>query len=141
MLGLNALLEVFSGKKVAVLGFPCNQFGLQDPCKPEETLNAYKYVRPGNGWEPHQKFLILKKIEVNGKGEHPLFTFLKANVAPPSDIIGDKAKLFWDPIKVTDITWNFEKFVVDKAGKPRFRFSPRTDVESLTTCIDELLQE
>lgn len=141
MSAFNALLEKHAGQKLSILGFPCNQFGQQEPCNEKESLNCYKYIRPGGGWEPHTDFHILKKTEVNGHNESSLYTFLKSTLPPCSNIIGEKRRIFWDPIKTTDITWNFEKFIIDRRGKPRFRFSPKTEVGSLQECIEELLKE
>eukprot|EP00062_Callorhinchus_milii_P001765 gi/632937309/ref/XP_007898064.1/ PREDICTED: glutathione peroxidase 1-like [Callorhinchus milii] len=157
---LNALMENFTGSPFTVLGFPCNQFGHQDPGKyfseeDSEVLNVLKYVRPGNGFVPN--FPIFGKILVNGESEHPLYTFLKVSVslmvrdslgygmkgilslwqemvfcclkhdflsssqascAFVNPVLGDKNKLHWSPLKVSDIRWNFEKFLVDGNGRP-----------------------
>ena len=61
-----------------VLGFPCNQFGYQEPAENFELMNCIKYVRPGYGYEPN--FPLFGKIEVNGQYESPIFTFLKVSV-------------------------------------------------------------
>ena len=63
-----------------VIGFPCNQFGLQEPGNNKtELLNLAKYVRPGSGYEPN--FPWFGPLDVNGDGEHPLFTYLKVNLS------------------------------------------------------------
>lgn len=76
---LNAILKGQDGSQPCsfdVLGFPSNQFGLQEPgSTPEEILNGLKYVRPGNGYVP--SFKLFKKGDVNGEKENPLFTHLK----------------------------------------------------------------
>ena len=78
-LQLNALLHEFSNTPFAILGFPCNQFGLQEPAKDKyELLNGLKYCRPGHGYVPI--FKLSRKIEVNGPGELPLYTFLKVSL-------------------------------------------------------------
>uniref|UniRef100_A0A914W189 Glutathione peroxidase n=1 Tax=Plectus sambesii TaxID=2011161 RepID=A0A914W189_9BILA len=107
-----------------IVAFPCNQFLLQEPAKNREILNGLKYVRPGNNWSPNNDVHILGKLEVNGANESPLYTFLKKSCKPTVDIVGQKSNMFWDPIKSTDVTWNFEKFLVDKHGRPRYRFHP-----------------
>jgi len=80
---LNAILEaqVDSGScSFDVLGFPSNQFGLQEPGEtPEEILNGLKYVRPGNDFVPN--FQLFEKGDVNGAKENPLFTHLKVRVS------------------------------------------------------------
>lgn len=58
-----------------IIGFPCNQFGYQEPSENFELMSTLKYVRPGYGFEP--KFPVTGKLEVNGQSESPIFTFLK----------------------------------------------------------------
>lgn len=80
-LTLNALMKKFNKRNqtkcgFTVLGFPCNQFGLQEPgTNAYELKNGLKFVRPGHGFKP--KFPIFGKIDVNGEKEHKLYTFLK----------------------------------------------------------------
>uniref|UniRef100_A0A4W3I2Y0 Glutathione peroxidase n=1 Tax=Callorhinchus milii TaxID=7868 RepID=A0A4W3I2Y0_CALMI len=111
---MNALMENFTGSPFTVLGFPCNQFGHQDPEEDSEVLNVLKYVRPGNGFVPN--FPIFGKILVNGESEHPLYTALGRPPDVKSAISNNK--LHWSPLKVSDIRWNFEKFLVDGNGRP-----------------------
>uniref|UniRef100_A0A3Q4H7S8 Glutathione peroxidase n=1 Tax=Neolamprologus brichardi TaxID=32507 RepID=A0A3Q4H7S8_NEOBR len=102
---------MFGHLNFTVLGFPCNQFGLQSPGKVNhEMLNILKYVRPGGGFMP--KFPVFSKVEVNGLNEDPLFTFLKESLPFVNPVIGDIKKFYWSPIKVNDIRWNFEKFLI-----------------------------
>uniref|UniRef100_A0A8C7LL67 Glutathione peroxidase n=1 Tax=Oncorhynchus mykiss TaxID=8022 RepID=A0A8C7LL67_ONCMY len=119
---MNALMEMFGDLNFTVLGFPCNQFGLQAPGKRvnHETLNLLKYVRPGGGFVP--KFPVFGKIEVNGLNEEPLFAYLK--VVYLTCPLFAYLKFYWSPIKVNDIRWNFEKFLIDSDGAP-FRWSLR----------------
>ncbi|XP_067876853.1 glutathione peroxidase 3-like isoform X1 [Heterodontus francisci] len=121
---LNALMDKLSQSSFTVLGFPCNQFGQQDPEKDDETLNVLKFVRPGGNFVP--KFPIFGKIEVNGEKEHPLYTFLKDSCPFVNPIIGDPMRLHWSPLKVSDIRWNFEKFLVDVDGQPYKRYDLST---------------
>ena len=61
---------------LAILAFPCNQFGQQEPGGNDlEVLNGIRYVRPGNNFQP--KMTMFRKVEVNGAREHPLYTHLK----------------------------------------------------------------
>uniref|UniRef100_A0AAQ5ZH38 Glutathione peroxidase n=1 Tax=Amphiprion ocellaris TaxID=80972 RepID=A0AAQ5ZH38_AMPOC len=116
ILQLNALMEMYGDLNFTVLGFSCNQFGLQSPEVNHETLNILKYVRPGGGFVP--KFPVFGKVEVNGLNEDPLFTYLKETLPFVNPVIGDMKKLFWSPIKVNDIRWNFEKFLITADGMP-----------------------
>lgn len=113
-----------------MLGFPCNQFGLQEPGKNSEILKILQHVRPGNGFVPN--FPLFEKIEVNGNSEHPLFTFLKSKCDVVTETFQDRAKLFYDRISPNDIEWNFHKFIVDHNGKVHRRYnhnlSPENDL-------------
>jgi len=121
-----------------IAAFPCNQFGLQEPGDNDELLNGIKYVRPGNGFIPN--FEIFAKLEVNGETEHPMYAFLKKSCPSPSDVIGDaKEEMFWTPIKTTDASWNFEKFLADDKGIPRYRFHPSIDPMNITAYVEELI--
>uniref|UniRef100_A0AAQ5ZSV2 Glutathione peroxidase n=1 Tax=Amphiprion ocellaris TaxID=80972 RepID=A0AAQ5ZSV2_AMPOC len=124
ILQLNALMEMYGDLNFTVLGFSCNQFGLQSPEVNHETLNILKYVRPGGGFVP--KFPVFGKVEVNGLNEDPLFTYLKETLPFVNPVIGDMKKLFWSPIKVNDIRWNFEKFLITADGMPLKRNTPRS---------------
>uniref|UniRef100_A0A8C2E4S9 Glutathione peroxidase n=1 Tax=Cyprinus carpio TaxID=7962 RepID=A0A8C2E4S9_CYPCA len=108
-----------------ILGFPCNQFGMQEPGKNIEILSGLKYVRPGNGFVPN--FQLFEKVEVNGVNEHALFTFLKVGHC--------LIKLFWEPLKINDIKWNFEKFLVGPDGRPVMRWFPRVNVSEVRADI------
>ncbi|MCD6664535.1 MAG: glutathione peroxidase, partial [Hydrogenophaga sp.] len=93
--GLEKLHQTYGGKGLAVLGFPCNQFGSQDPGSNEE-IGAFCQRNYG------VSFPMMSKIEVNGADAHPLYRWLTAE-AP--GILGSKA-----------IKWNFTKFLVGKDG-------------------------
>ena len=97
--GLQALHAQYAERGLAVLGFPCNQFGAQEPGS-EEEIQHFCCCRFG------VEFPMFSKIEVNGPERHPLYQFL----------IGDGE----------DISWNFEKFLIDDQGQTIARFSPRT---------------
>lgn len=107
-----------------MLLFPCNQFGLQEPGKNSEILNGLKYVRPGGGYEPHENMTIYGKLKVNGNDAHPMYQFLKDACPPTSEVITETSEMFWTPVRINDLVWNFEKFVVDREGRPRYRFHP-----------------
>jgi glutathione peroxidase len=61
---------------------------------------------------------------VNGDNQHPLYEFLKDSCPQTVVQLGHSNELMYNPIRVNDITWNFEKFLVDRHGQPRFRFHP-----------------
>lgn len=116
--GLENLWKKYRDGGLQVMGFPCNQFGGQEPGSEAEisqfcTLNF------------DVSFPLFQKIEVNGENTHPLFAQLKAD-AP--GILGSEA-----------IKWNFTKFLVDGEGKVIARYAPMTKPEDLTTDIEKLL--
>lgn len=144
---MNALADKF-GDSLVVLGVPSNQFGHQTQEKDYELLNVLKYVRPGGGYEPN--FPITTKLEVNGKGESEIFTFLKAAVPYPSDDKGGSGSdhisdldvsqpLLYAPLRRSDITWNFEKFLINQDGVPVKRYSPKYLTEDIAADIETLL--
>uniref|UniRef100_A0A665WV66 Glutathione peroxidase n=1 Tax=Echeneis naucrates TaxID=173247 RepID=A0A665WV66_ECHNA len=134
---MNALMEMFGDLSFTVLGFSCNQFGLQSPEVNHETLNVLKYVRPGGGFMP--KFPVFAKVEVNGINEDPLFTFLKESLPFVNPVIGDIKKFYWSPIKVNDIRWNFEKFLITADGMPFKRYELQCPIEKVEIDIAEVL--
>jgi glutathione peroxidase len=103
---LQAIHEKYQDKGLVVLGFPCNQFGQQEPGSDQEIAQfcAQNY---------RVKFPLFSKIEVNGPGAAPLYKYLTAQETKPQG----KGK----------ISWNFEKFVVGKNGKVVARFAPNTE--------------
>uniref|UniRef100_A0A914BW48 Glutathione peroxidase n=1 Tax=Acrobeloides nanus TaxID=290746 RepID=A0A914BW48_9BILA len=141
----NPLIEknIRNGPDFNILAFPCNQFYLQEPAENHEIMNGITKVRPGNGWKPHNNLHIYGKLEVNGDNQHPLYEWIK-DACPQTVLrIGKREELMYNPIKVNDITWNFEKFLVDRKGRPRYRFHPTawSHGETVQKYIDELLQE
>jgi len=115
---LEALHEAHAEKGLAVLGFPCNQFGGQDPGSDAEILGfcQTKY---------HVKFPMFAKIEVNGANADPLYQFLKEQ-AP--GILGSEG-----------IKWNFTKFLVDRNGTVVERFAPTATPKDIEKKIAVLL--
>jgi len=116
--GLEALYAQYHGQGFEVLGFPCNQFGSQDPGSHEEIL---QFCQANYG----VTFPMCAKIEVNGPNTHPLYHHLKAQ-AP--GLLGSEA-----------IKWNFTKFLVDRSGKVQDRFAPSTKPEDIAPAIQKLL--
>ena len=116
--GLRTLHENNSGKNFSVLGFPCNQFGAQEPGTNEEISEFATSKYDVN-------FPMFSKIEVNGDGACELYEILKA--AQPND---DGS---------TKVTWNFTKFLVNAKGEVVKRFEPRTTPEEIDAQLDSLL--
>ena len=116
--GLEKLWQRFGPKGLAVLGFPCNQFGGQDPGANDE-IASFCQLNYG------VSFPLGSKLEVNGPGRHPLYRLLA----------GEGAEF------PGDITWNFEKFLVGQDGRVLARFSPRTtpDDPALIQAIEKAL--
>ncbi|XP_005369956.1 glutathione peroxidase 6 [Microtus ochrogaster] len=136
---LNKLQEELESFNVIVLGFPCNQFGKQEPGKNSEILLGLKYVRPGGGYVPN--FQLFEKGDVNGENEQKIFSFLKNSCPPTSELLGSTEYLFWNPMKVHDIRWNFEKFLVGSDGVPVMRWFHHTPVSAVQSDIMEYLNQ
>jgi len=135
---MNALQESYSN--FVVLGFPCNNFGKQEPgANGTEIMNGIRHVRPGGGFEPN--FLIFKKIEVNGEKEHPLYTYLKSYCPSTREHFSTATNLIYTPIKNNDVRWNWEKFLISKNGKPYMRYDPGTKPNDIRTDIEFLLKQ
>jgi glutathione peroxidase len=118
--GLEELFRAYKDRGLEVLGFPCNQFGAQEPGSAEE-IGVFCERNYG------VSFPIFAKIDVNGEYEHPLYRFLK----------GQKSGIFGtDAIK-----WNFTKFLVDREGKVMERYGPSTEPKALAGAIENLLAE
>ena len=117
---LEALYQKFNKKKFTVLGFPCNQFGGQEPYSESKILDFCT---------THFKvsFPLFSKVNVNGKDAHPLFMFLKSSL---------KGILNSEIIK-----WNFTKFLIYKNGKPIKRLGPKDNPESLIPLIEKELDK
>ncbi|KAF7661494.1 hypothetical protein LDENG_00260060 [Lucifuga dentata] len=127
---MNALQEEMKPLGLTLLGFPCNQFGKQEPGQNSEILPGLMHVRPGKGFVPN--FMLFEKGDVNGEKEQQVFTFLKNSCPPVGDSFGNPtSRLFWEPLKLTDIKWNFEKFLVGPDGKPVMRWHPSVAVSAI----------
>jgi glutathione peroxidase len=118
--GLEALYRQYKDRGFAVLGFPCDQFGHQEPGNEEE-------IRSFCSLTYEVSFPLFAKIEVNGPGAHPLYQYLKK--AMPG-ILGTEG-----------IKWNFTKFLVDPQGKVVARYAPKDKPQALAKSIEAVLQE
>lgn len=138
-LELNALQTTLGPYGLVILGFPSNQFGKQEPGENNEILNSLKYVRPGGGFVPN--FQLFQKGDVNGEKEQKIYTFLKNSCPPVTESFGNvSGKLFWYPLKVHDIKWNFEKFLVNTEGKPVLRWYHKTNVATVKNDIIQYMK-
>ncbi|WP_143415624.1 glutathione peroxidase [Geobacillus sp. E263] len=115
---LQELYEQYRDRGFVVLGFPCNQFGNQEPGT-EEEIEQFCQVNYG------VTFPMFAKVDVNGENAHPLFQYLKEK-AP--GVLGTKV-----------IKWNFTKFLVDRNGNVVARFASQTKPSELKNEIEELL--
>jgi glutathione peroxidase len=116
--GLEALYQKYRDRGLVVLGFPCNQFGAQEPGSAEE-IGSFCEKNYG------VSFPLFEKIEVNGDGAHPLYRWLKSNA---KGVLGSEG-----------IKWNFTKFLIDRQGQVVERFAPTTKPEDLQPSIEALL--
>jgi glutathione peroxidase len=115
--GLEALQQAYGPRGFSVLGFPCNQFGKQEPgdARQIEQFCSINYA---------VTFPMFAKVDVNGGNAHPLYRHLKS----------EKSGLFGSSIK-----WNFTKFLVDRSGEVVGRYAPTAKPEALTKEIEALL--
>ena len=117
--GLEALWQRFAGQGLVVLGFPCNQFGAQDP---GSTADSVSFCQTHFA----VSFPMMAKVDVNGPHAEPLFQWLKLQ-AP--GLFGSEA-----------IKWNFTKFLIDRRGQVVARFAPMTPPQKLARAIEVALE-
>jgi glutathione peroxidase len=115
--GLQRLYDAYAGRGFVVLGFPCDQFGHQEPGT-EDQIAAFCEDNYGIS------FPMFAKIDVNGSGTHPLFAWLKRE---KSGLGGGKIK------------WNFTKFLIARDGSVVDRYAPQTEPGALVADIEEQL--
>ncbi len=116
--GLEALQQKFHARGFDVLGFPCNQFGAQEPGTEAEIAQFCDV-------NYHVTFPMFAKVDVNGEGAAPLYKFLKSE---RPGILGSEA-----------IKWNFTKFLVDRKGAVIKRYAPNDTPESIAPDIEKAL--
>lgn len=116
--GLEELYRKYKDRGLVVLGFPCNQFGSQEPGDAAEIANFCKL-------NYDVSFPLFAKIDVNGPAAHPMFEYLK----------GEKLGFAGS----RSIKWNFTKFLVDKEGRVKARFAPQTTPKSLERDVEKAL--
>ena len=116
--GLEALHRKYADKGFEVLGFPCNQFGAQEPGSAEEIASFCSLTYDVT-------FPVFAKIDVNGPSAHPLYAWLKSE---KKGLLGSEG-----------IKWNFTKFLIDRQGEVAGRYVPLTKPEELSSAIEKLL--
>jgi glutathione peroxidase len=116
--GLEALYEKMHERGLEVLGFPCNQFGAQEPGT-EKEIESFCELNYG------VSFPMFAKIEVNGGDAAPLYKYLKKE---KPGLLGSEA-----------IKWNFTKFLVDRKGKVVERYAPNVEPQTIAPAIEKLL--
>lgn len=115
--GLEDLYKKYKDQGLVVLGFPCNQFGKQEPGN-SENIEEFCQVNYG------VSFPMFEKIDVNGSSAHPIYKYLKSELG---GTLGSAIK------------WNFTKFLIDKNGKPVKRFAPITTPDKIESTIKKVL--
>jgi glutathione peroxidase len=116
--GLEQLYRTYKDRGFSVIGFPCNQFGAQEPGDAAEIASFCSLTYDVS-------FPMMAKIEVNGAAAHPLYAYLKHT---RKGLLGSEA-----------IKWNFTKFLIDRKGEPVRRFAPLDKPEALSTAIESVL--
>ena len=137
--GLEALYQKYKEKGLVIIGFPCDQFAHQEPGSDAEIE---EFCRLNHG----VTFPLMKKTDVNGAQEHPVFTYLK-EAAPTEEYKGLKAKATKKMLKTlsksvekeSDILWNFTKFLINRDGSQIKRCAPVTTPDDIEKDLIEML--
>lgn len=137
--GLEALYQKYKEKGLVIIGFPCDQFAHQEPGSDAEIE---EFCRLNHG----VTFPLMKKTDVNGAQEHPVFTYLK-EAAPTEEYKGLKAKATKKMLKTlsksvekeSDILWNFTKFLINRDGSQINRYAPVTTPNDIEKDLIEML--
>jgi glutathione peroxidase len=116
--GLEQLYRTYKDRGFSVIGFPCNQFGAQEPGNAEEIASFCSLTYDVS-------FPMMAKVDVNGPHAHPLYAYLKH---AQKGLLGSEG-----------IKWNFTKFLVDRKGEPVRRFAPLDKPEALSAAIESVL--
>ena len=139
--GLEALYQKYKDQGLVVIGFPCDQFGHQEPGTNEEIE---EFCRLNHG----VTFPLMSKIEVNGDGAHPIYQWLKSQAGfagfdpahPLTKILDDMfTKADPDYASKPDIKWNFTKFLISRKGTVVCRFEPTTEPQGMEKSIEKEL--
>lgn len=128
--GLETLYKAYKDQGFEILDFPCNQFMNQAPGSDQE-LASFCQINFDT------TFQTFAKLNVNGKGQHPLYKYLKEQ--QKKDDTGEKASVLSKIAPSSVIKWNFTKFLVDREGQVVKRFAPSVQPEKIKSYIEELL--
>jgi glutathione peroxidase len=115
--GLEKLYQEYRDQGLVILGFPCNQFGKQEPGSAED-IQEFCQVNYG------VSFPMFAKVDVNGSNAHPVFQYLKSKLG---GLLGSSIK------------WNFTKFLIDREGRPVKRFAPTIQPHKMERAIRKVL--
>jgi glutathione peroxidase len=116
--GLEALYRKYKDRGLTILGFPCNQFGAQEPGNAEEIASFCSLTYDVS-------FPMMRKVDVNGPAAHPLYAWLKGE---KKGVLGTQG-----------IKWNFTKFLIDREGRVVGRFAPTATPQSLEGAVEAVL--
>ena len=139
---LQRIYDKYGQKNFTILGFPCNQFGNQNP---EDGAESASWCRTTFG----VNFPMYDVVEVNGEATHPLFNYLKHEVEPrpiqfnnmQEAMLTEKIKkVYPDYLIGNNIRWNFTKFLVDAEGKVIKRFEPSDSILDIEEMIEQLIK-
>lgn len=131
---LEELYKTHKEKGFEIIGFPCDQFGGQEPGTDAE-ISEFCSINYG------VSFPLAQKIEVNGEAAHPLYQHLRkqASADEEFDEAGALQKEDRDMLESSDIQWNFTKFLIDRKGNVIHRFAPTVKPKSIENVIEQLL--
>lgn len=141
--GLEDLYQKYKDRGLVIIGFPCDQFGHQEPGTDAEIE---EFCRLNHG----VTFPLMKKIEVNGANEHPIYTWLKSQAGfagfnpehKLSKLLDEMfTKVDPDYASKPDIKWNFTKFLISRKGTVVCRFEPTTEPLDMQESIEKELAE
>ena len=136
--GLEALYQKYKDQGLVIIGFPCDQFGHQEPGTDEQIE---EFCRLNHG----VTFPLMSKIEVNGDGAHPIYQWLKSQAGfagfnpehPLTKILDDMfTKADPDYASKPDIKWNFTKFLISREGNVVCRFEPTTEPQDMEKSLE-----
>lgn len=139
--GLEALYQKYKDQGLVIIGFPCDQFGHQEPGTNEEIE---EFCRLNHG----VTFPLMSKTEVNGEGAHPIYQWLKSQAGfagfnPEHKLTKILDEMFTkadpDYASKPDIKWNFTKFLISRKGKVVCRFEPTTEPKEMEESIEKEL--
>jgi glutathione peroxidase len=138
--GIEKLFQIYKEEGLTVLGFPCNQFGGQEPGTDEE-ISAFCSLNY------NVTFPLFQKIEVNGENAHPLYRYLRKQ-APEDSNLDENQRLYQylrakypEFMEGSSIKWNFTKFLIDQEGNVVKRYAPTTQPEEMIEDIEKLLSK